>query len=104
MNNKLLIQCLFLLKFSLFASPWNFISKQVLMLENGDTLKAGNFISPRIADYNNDGKKDLILGTFKDCKVFIYENIGTDAKPIFGSYAVLKQDNAWGEILDRTAW
>ena len=32
-------------------------------------------------DWNEDGKKDLLIGQFKDGKIGLYLNEGTDGKP-----------------------
>jgi len=42
-------------------------------------------------DWNNDGRKDLIVGeSYGGAPVRIYLNTGTDAAPTFGSYSKLK--------------
>ena len=43
--------------------------------------------APEVADWNGDGKKDLLIGEFYygDIKVFL--NSGTDASPSFGGYS-----------------
>ncbi len=40
-------------------------------------------------DWNNDGKKDLVTGE-RDGYVRIYQNVGTDASPVFNGYVYLK--------------
>ena len=42
-------------------------------------------------DWNNDGKKDLIMGqSYDDGRVMIYTNAGTHAAPLFNGYSFLQ--------------
>ncbi|MCU0722387.1 MAG: hypothetical protein MUC63_02015 [Planctomycetes bacterium] len=45
---------------------------------------------PCVADWNNDGKKDLLVGEFEGGRVRLYLNVGTDAAPAFGKFEHLK--------------
>jgi len=38
---------------------------------------------PCVADWNNDGRKDLLVGQFSGGKIALYLNQGTDAAPVF---------------------
>ena len=49
----------------------------------GKTLSVGHTACPAVVDWNNDGKKDLLVGTFRNGKVFLFLNQGTDADPKF---------------------
>ena len=44
--------------------------------------------SPQVYDLNQDGKKDLICGS-KDYNVYYYENVGTNAAPVFSGYTII---------------
>lgn len=45
---------------------------------------------PDVADWNNDGKKDLVIGQYTGGNILVYLNTGTDANPAFnGSFKVL---------------
>ena len=45
---------------------------------------------PSAVDWNNDGKKDLIVGEYTGGNIHVYLNKGTDANPVFnGSFMVL---------------
>ena len=48
--------------------------------------------SPCVVDWNEDGKKDLIIGQFSGGKIRYYENIGSKANPKFGDYTFMKDD------------
>ena len=49
-----------------------------------DDKKLGHFV-PTVADWNGDGKKDLIVGSFtgEPGNVRLFLNVGTDAEPKF---------------------
>ncbi|MHC4777438.1 MAG: hypothetical protein ACYTFG_02545 [Planctomycetota bacterium] len=45
---------------------------------------------PVVADWNGDGKKDLIVGQFKSGKIRLYTNVGTDSAPKFDDFEYMK--------------
>jgi hypothetical protein len=51
-------------------------------------IEVGHLV-PRACDWNNDGKKDLIVGQFRNGAVRLYLNEGTDAAPVFGESSLL---------------
>ncbi len=53
-------------------------------------LIIGHTACPEVLDWNNDGKKDLLVGTFDNGKVMLFLNRGTDAAPCFDQGAVLQ--------------
>lgn len=52
-------------------------------------VEVGHLV-PRACDWNNDGKKDLIVGQFRDGAIRLYLNEGTDAAPVFGEFSLLQ--------------
>ncbi|MCP4713377.1 MAG: hypothetical protein GY869_32510 [Planctomycetes bacterium] len=52
-------------------------------------LCLGQTASPEVFDWDKDGKKDLIVGTFEYGKLMFFSNMGTDEDPVF----------EWGEYL-----
>lgn len=103
MKNK---ECCFLL----LLCAWIAVSGQAPKFAPGVKIQAkgvdiavgpssGN-LSPFIYDWNNDGKKDLLLGTFRSNKedgavsgaVLLYLNTGTNTNPVFGNVELLKAD------------
>ena len=56
---------------------------KVIDIERGDLV-------PCVSDWNNDGKKDLIVGQLSDGKVRLYLNHGTDSAPVFKDFSYLK--------------
>jgi hypothetical protein len=56
-----------------------------------DDHALGHFV-PTVADWNGDGKKDLIVGSFtgEPGNIRLYINVGTDAGPKFGKPTFLE--------------
>ncbi len=77
----------------LFAQPYNFGPKNVIM-DNGEslTLKRG-YASPQFFDWDGDDKKDLIVGQFSEGKIRYYKNIGSQENPVFSGHEFLTADN-----------
>ena len=48
--------------------------------------------APEVVDWNNDGKKDLIIGQFSEGKIRVYMNGGTDSAPVFAEFSYLQAD------------
>jgi hypothetical protein len=53
-------------------------------------LTVGHTACPEVLDWNNDGKRDLLVGTFNDGKVMLFLNKGTDDAPVFGKGEALQ--------------
>jgi hypothetical protein len=49
---------------------------------------------PCVADWNSDGKKDLIVGQFSGGKIRLYVNQGTDSEPVFKDFEYMKAGGA----------
>lgn len=59
----------------------------------GSDLYVGNRASPVVIDWNNDKKKDLIVGT-DNGNARLYLNSGTNSEPLFTTYSNLKSGGA----------
>ncbi len=57
---------------------------------NGSVLDVGTYAIPNVCDWNNDGKKDLIVGQFTNGKVRLYLNSGTDSSPVFTTFTFIQ--------------
>jgi TolB-like protein len=55
----------------------------VMVKADGKDLDVGGRAAPVVADWNEDGKKDLILGNGSG-EIFLYLNVGTNQQPAFG--------------------
>jgi hypothetical protein len=49
----------------------------------GKSLSVGHTASVEMADWNNDGRMDLLIGTFSGGKVLLFLNTGGGADPSF---------------------
>ena len=49
----------------------------------GQALDVGNYAIPCVADWNGDGRKDLLVGYQTAGKIALYLNTGSDANPVF---------------------
>ncbi|MHC4942525.1 MAG: hypothetical protein ACYTG7_05835 [Planctomycetota bacterium] len=60
------------------------IERMVYIMDGSDPLDAGRASVPFSVDWNNDGKKDLIVGVFDQRdNVWLFLNKGTDLQPVF---------------------
>ncbi|MFC1564276.1 hypothetical protein ACFL6G_05030 [candidate division KSB1 bacterium] len=58
-------------------------------------LQVGTYASvPCVCDWNEDGKKDLLVGCFYYGSVYLFLNSGSDASPVFGEGSKLQADGA----------
>jgi uncharacterized membrane protein YgcG len=65
-----------------------------LVLDGASTLEVPGFrSSPAVADFDGDGRKDLLLGN-TDGHLYLYRNVGTDAAPAFSGGVRLEADGA----------
>jgi len=55
----------------------------VMVRAAGKNVDAGSRASPCVIDWNEDGRKDLILGNGSG-EIFLYLNEGTNEQPVFG--------------------
>jgi hypothetical protein len=70
-----------------------FAAAGTLKGRDGIDISVTSNASPAVVDYNNDGLKDLVLGSGAgDLRLYI--NGGTDAEPAYVTYAVINADNA----------
>jgi len=52
-------------------------------------VRVGHLV-PCSVDWNNDGKKDLVIGQFSEGSIRLYLNTGTDTEPVFKDFALLE--------------
>jgi len=51
-----------------------------------------------VADLGGDGKIDLLVGQFKDGKLRIYRNVGSNNDPRFASFAWFQAGGTDGKV------
>src|SRR4051794_9371596 len=54
--------------------------------------------APFVADFDGDGVKDLLVGQFGDGVLWVYRNLGTDAKPRYAAGVKFKGGAAEGRV------
>ena len=54
--------------------------------------------APFHADFDGDGKRDLLVGQFGDGKLRVYKNTGTEAEPKFANYEYFKAGADLGTV------
>ncbi|MCK4348651.1 MAG: VCBS repeat-containing protein, partial [Thermoplasmatales archaeon] len=67
----------------------NFIKKEAIK-EGKKGLNVGSNASPFIVDWDEDGKKDLIVGA-GDGNIYYYQNVGTNENPQFLNKEAIKE-------------
>jgi hypothetical protein len=55
----------------------------VLIHAGEKPISVGHTASVEVVDWNEDGKKDLLVGTFSAGNIYLFLNEGTDAAPVF---------------------
>ena len=65
-----------------------------LISAGGTSLAPGSYAIPCAADWNGDGRKDLLVGYQTAGRVSLYLNSGTDASPVFTNYINLQAGGA----------
>lgn len=53
-----------------------------------------NGVIPNVGDWNADGIKDILVGTYQSGNVYYYPNSGTNANPIFLTRSLLQADGS----------
>ncbi|MFH1999923.1 MAG: hypothetical protein ABIK28_09590 [Planctomycetota bacterium] len=62
------------------------------MVYDGDApidIKTGHLV-PCVVDWNEDGRKDLVVGQYQDAKIRLYLNKGSDAEPRFDGFEFMQ--------------
>ncbi|MBN1671131.1 MAG: VCBS repeat-containing protein [Kiritimatiellae bacterium] len=67
-----------------------------LVQNSGGNLRVSGNAAPDVYDWDGDGKKDLLVGETGG-RIRFYQNVGTDAAPVFDGYTCLQ---AGGTTLD----
>jgi len=73
-----------------------FIRHDVVRHADGRPVNPGMLSHPFVVDFNNDGRKDLVVGNDPG-QVIVYLNVGTDGEPVFDVGTLLKDPG--GELI-----
>ncbi len=65
-------------------------NNMISIKSEGKEIDLGDYSHPFVVDYNLDGRKDLLVGTYEG-KIVIFINKGTDKTPQFSGYSFLKE-------------
>jgi len=83
------ILALIFLSFSSLYAHSPAFAKKAYIMAGGRKLDVREDAAPRLVDWNEDGKKDLILGNY-DGYVLLYLNSGTNEDPVFTTMDTVK--------------
>ncbi len=61
------------------------LAEGVYIQSGSRPLAVNYYTAPSVIDWNNDGKKDLLIGQFSNGNIWLFLNQGTDAQPVFGT-------------------
>lgn len=76
------------------------LAAPVHVMADGQPLDVGGigYAAPFMGDYDGDGVRDLLVGQFREGKLWIYRNLGTNSKPEFGGYEQFKDGAETGRV------
>lgn len=89
--------------FMLFAS-WSYAATPafktgVYLYDGSDPLTVDLHSTPFAVDWNNDGKKDLLVGQYVNGHIRLFLNQGTDLNPLFQGSSFIESN---GEAITTT--
>ena len=64
------------------------------VIANGAGIDMGSYAIPCVADWNGDGRHDLLVGYRSADKVAVFLNLGTDSAPEFGQSSLVQAAGA----------
>lgn len=72
------------------------LAKPYQLMAGSHPLDVGGigYAAPFVGDFDNDGRRDLLVGQFREGKLRIFLNHGTNEEPEFGEDFVWFQDGA----------
>lgn len=90
-----LVCLLVLIPFAHTSAETTMLESGVIIQSSGTDLDVGATSAPTVADWDNDGDGDLIMGLSSDGgKLRLYENVGSDDVPVFDGFVKLKSSGS----------
>ena len=76
------------------------LAPPVHVMADGKPLDVGGigYGAPFLGDFDGDGVRDLLVGEFREGRLRIYRNLGTDSNPRFGAYEWFKDGAQTGRV------
>ncbi len=76
--------------------PKSYIYAGGQVIDPGSMSGFDNYFSvPCVVDWNNDGKKDLLVGSFYYGNIYLYLNSGDNNSPVFDTEVKLTDSNGY---------
>jgi len=70
------------------------LQKGLYIYDGAVPLSVDRHSAPTAVDWNNDGKKDLVVGQFTYGYIWLYLNKGTDLNPVFSGGSLVESNGA----------
>lgn len=70
------------------------IDAGVYIYDGGAPLEVQTMSAPTVVDWNNDGRKDLVVGHFTQGHISLFLNQGTDASPVFSGGSFIESSGS----------
>ena len=95
---KLFVSCVFVLSATIVQA--GDLAKPYQLLAGDKPIDIGGigYAAPFVGDFDMDGKRDLLIGQFRDGKMRIFLNEGTDPEPKFGEHVWFKDGAETGRV------
>ena len=76
------------------------LAAPVHVMADSEPLDVGGtgYAAPFMSDYDADGVRDLWVGEFREGKLRVYRNKGSNAEPQFGEYEWFKDGAETGRV------
>ena len=71
-----------------------YLEKGVYIYDGSNPLSVDRHSTPTVVDWNNDGRKDLVIGQFTYGYIWLYLNQGTDLNPVFNGGSLIQSNGS----------